>query len=178
MIIGSSAKALTNVRKQTIIAIIYFQAKGENNLKNNVQDQIIKFNRLFKQYDDIYRSAARNFNMPELALWILYVLREKSKCTQKDLVDLLLQPKQSIHSALRTLVKDGYVLLEYTKNNRKSKYIQLTDKGIALAKNTADQIVQAENNAFLALTDSERKTFIKLFEHLTSALREEMRKVK
>ena len=116
--------------------------------------------------------------MPEVALWILYVLREKSKCTQKDLVDLLLQPKQSIHSALRTLVKDGYVLSEYTKNNRKSKYIQLTDKGIALAKNTADQIVQAENTAFLALTDSERKTFIKLFEHLTSALREEMRKVK
>ena len=40
-----------------------------------VQRQIVQFNLLFKQYDDIYRSAAKKFDMPELALWILYVLR-------------------------------------------------------------------------------------------------------
>ena len=60
-------------------------------MDNSVQRQIVQFNLLFKRYDDIYRSAAKKFDMPELSLWILYTLREKQDCTQKDLVDLLLQ---------------------------------------------------------------------------------------
>lgn len=146
-------------------------------MKNDVQNQIIKFNLLFKQYDDIYRSAARNFDMPELALWILYVLREKEKCTQKDLGDMLLQPKQSIHSALRTLAADEYVILKCSETNRKNKDIHLTEKGTALAENTADKIVYAERKAFLTLTDKERETILNLFEQLSSALREEMQKI-
>lgn len=147
-------------------------------MDSNVQNQIVKFNCLFKQYDDIYRSVAKKFDMPELALWILYTLREKDKCTQKDLVDMLLHPKQSIHSALRTLVKDGYVVLECPETNRKSKYIHMTKKGIALAEDTADKIVCAENRAFLTLTDEERKTVLNLFERLSIALHEEMQKVR
>ena len=144
---------------------------------SHVQKQIIHFNRLFKQYDDIYRSAAKKFDMPELTLWILYVLCEQSQCTQKDLVDLLLQPKQSIHSALKTMLKDGYVVLECSGDNRKNKYIRLTDKGRRLAENTADQIVRAENSAFLTLTAGERQTILELFERLTSSLRWEVQRI-
>lgn len=147
-------------------------------MENNVQQQIVQFNRIFKRYDDAYRKVARNFDMPELALWILYVVRENPVCTQKDVVDLLLHPKQSIHSALKTLEQDGYVTMDYAENNRKNKYIHLTDKGIALAENTADKIVRAENQAFLALTDTERETILCLFERVTSSLREEMEKIK
>lgn len=147
-------------------------------MDNSVQRQIVQFNLLFKRYDDIYRSAAKKFDMPELSLWILYTLREKQDCTQKDLVDLLLQPKQSIHTALKGLVNDGYVILESQERDRRSKHIHLTDKGISLAQNTADQIVQAENKAFSALTDEERKTFLYQFDRLTSALYGEMQKLK
>lgn len=147
-------------------------------MDNSVQRQIVQFNLLFKRYDDIYRSAAKKFDMPELSLWILYTLREKQDCTQKDLVDLLLQPKQSIHTALKGLVNDGYVILESQERDRRSKHIHLTEKGISLAQNTADQIVQAENKAFSALTDEERKTFLYQFDRLTSALYGEMQKLK
>lgn len=146
-------------------------------MKDHVQQQIIQFNRIFKRYDDIYRRAARKFDMPELALWILYVLREDPECTQKDIVDMLLQSKQSIHSALKSLVKDGYVELECSKDNHRSKHIHLTEEGLALAEITADKIVRAENTAFLSLTDSERETILGLFERLTSALQKEMQKV-
>lgn len=147
-------------------------------MDSSVQSQIIQFNFLFKRYDDIYRSTAKKFDIPELTLWILYTLREKPDCTQKDLVDLLLQPKQSIHTALKALIKDGYAVLECSETNRRSKYIRLTEKGISLARNTADQIVCAENNAFLTLTAEERQTVLSLFGHFTSALEKEMQKLK
>ena len=147
-------------------------------MDESVQRQIVQFNFLFKQYDDIYRSAAKKFDMPELALWILYALREKPDCTQKDLVDMLLHPKQSIHTALKGLVNDGYVVLECLEDNHRSKHIHLTEKGINLAKSTADQIIQAENRAFSTLTDEERKTVLHLFNQLSSALYGEVQKLK
>lgn len=146
-------------------------------METNVMSQIIRFNLLFKRYDDIYRKAARKFDMPELSLWILYVLRGNPVCTQKDIVDQLLQSKQSIHSALKSLELDGYVEMEYHENNHKSKYIYLTEKGEALAEKTADKIVAAENIAFRCLNNTERENFLDLFERLTQFMDDEMNKI-
>lgn len=146
-------------------------------MESKVQAQIVQFNRTFKRYEDIYRQAARKFEIPELALWVLYALREQPGCTQKDLVDLLLQPKQSIHTALRSLVRDGYVRLEYSEENRKSKHIHLTEAGRKLSESTADKIVRAETIAFLSLSDTERETMLRLLERLTSAIQKEMQAV-
>lgn len=146
-------------------------------MAGNIQKQIVRFNFLFKQYDDMYRSAARKFDMPELVLWILYILREKDKCTQKDLVDMLFHLKQSIHSALKTLINGGYVEVECSGENRRNKYIHLTEKGIVLSEDTADKIVRAENNAFATLNDEQRKTILRLFEQFTSAFQKEIQRI-
>ncbi|MCM1256424.1 MAG: MarR family transcriptional regulator [Roseburia sp.] len=146
-------------------------------MKKNVQQQIVQFNRMFKRYDDIYRRAAKKFDLPELALWIIYVLRENTKCTQKDIVEQLLHSKQSIHSSLKVLEKKGYVKLECLEDDRRSKYVSLTEKGLSLARDTADKIVAAENLAFLRLTDTEREVILNMFERLTSILEEEMEKI-
>ena len=146
-------------------------------MDGSIQSQIVQFNLLFKRYDDIYRRAAKQFDMPELTLWILYALREKPDCTQKDLTDLLLQPKQSIHAALKTLIADGYVVLEHPEHNRLSKFIRLTDAGAALAGDTADRIVQAEQSAFLTLTEGERETILSLFDRLCAAMQEALRHI-
>ena len=147
-------------------------------MENHVPRQIIRFNLLFKRYDDIYRKAARNFDMPELSLWVLYVLRGNPVCTQKDIVDQLLHPKQSVHSAIRALELDGCIEKEYRENNHKNKYIRLTEKGAALAEKTADQIIAAENKAFRALNDTEREAFLDLFERLTYFMDDEMNEIK
>lgn len=55
-------------------------------MHQKVQQQIVQFNLLFKRYGDIYRSTTKKFDMPDLALWILYALREKPDCTQNDIV--------------------------------------------------------------------------------------------
>ena len=147
-------------------------------MEKHIPSQIIRFNLLFKRYDDIYRRAARQFDLPELSLWVLYVLRGNPVCTQKDIVDQLLHPKQSVHSAIRSLELDGCIEMEYRENNHKSKYIRLTEKGAALAEKTADQIIAAENKAFRALNDTEREAFLDLFERLTSFMDDEMNEIK
>ena len=146
-------------------------------MRTDILSQIMKFNAIFKRYEGIYRAAARKFDIPELTLWILYVLREDTRCTQKDLTKQLLQPKQSVHSALKTLEKDGYVELKYPENNRKSKYIYLTEKGASLAEDTVDKIIDAEISEFASLPYGERQTLLRLFDRLVNSLDGEIRKL-
>lgn len=136
--------------------------------------EIRQFNHIFKQYDDVYRKAAKSYHMPELAMWILYILRRGDACTQKDLVEQLSQSKQSIHSALKTLVQDGYAVLSQVENNHRNKYVCLTETGITLAESTVDQLIAAEKDAFGSLSNAERKLFMELFERYSVSLQAKM----
>lgn len=150
-------------------------------MDSNINGQILKFNLLFKKYDYIYRRAARKFEMCELELLILYVMRNfiplKSRCTQKDLTDILLHPKQSINSALKSLVQKGYAELTLADKNTRVKYIYLTDKGISVAERTADLLIRTEKEAFLSLSEKERCELLSLFGKLTAAMEEQMDKI-
>lgn len=145
-------------------------------MDSKLMQQIVQFNRILKRYDSTYRNAAHKFDLPELALWILYVLRENPVCTQKDLVEQLLQSKQSIHSALKNLVQDGYVVLEYPPGNHKYKNIFLTEKGIDLVEKTADKIIRAEQSAFARFSEEEQETILKLITRLVDTLQDEIDK--
>lgn len=148
-------------------------------MNKELDRQILKFNLLFKKYDSIYRKAARGFNMCELEFLILYVMRtfisRTSKCTQKDLTDILLHPKQSINSALKSLVQKGYIVLKPCPDNGRIKYIYLTQTGKEISGQTADLMINAEKRAFSALEENERASLIGLFNKLTVNMEEQMR---
>ena len=146
-------------------------------MKSIVPQQILQFNQMYKEYNDIYQQAARNFDMPTVSFWLIYVLRQKNVCTQKDFMEQLYYPKQTINSALKLLEKRGYVTLERSEADRRSKLIHLTETGLAFARDTADKIIRAENAAFARLTESERDTFLSLFERLSAVLHDEMQTV-
>lgn len=78
-------------------------------MENKVQHQIVQFNNMYKSYDDAYQNAARNFAVPKVAFWLIYVLRQNSVCTQKDFMEQLYYPKQTVNSALKSLEEKGYV---------------------------------------------------------------------
>ena len=146
-------------------------------MNKKVPNQILRFNRMYKEYNDVYQNAARNFDMPTVAFWLIYVLRQMGVCTQKDFMDQLYYPKQTINSSLKQLEKNEYVTLERSEEDRRSKPIHLTEKGLAFAKETADKIICAEIAAFESFTDEERDTFMGLFEKLSFSLQQEMQKV-
>lgn len=136
--------------------------------------QILKFNRMFKRYDDLFRAAARTFDIPSLSLWVLYVVRQIPDCAQKDIAEILCSPKQSVHSAIKQLVADGCIEFAFAAEDRRCKSIRLTDKGAALASRTADPIIEAERRAFAALSAGEREALLEIFERLFRNVEVEM----
>lgn len=63
------------------------------------------------------------------SLMVIYTIGETVKCTQKNLSDILLLPKSTVHSILLDFVKKGYLTLEIEPGNKKEKIICPTKEG-------------------------------------------------
>ena len=127
---------------------------------NRVFDQaLMAYNKETKKLDDLYRSAAKNCGMAECAFWILYTLRvEEKSFTQAEICEFLVEPKQTVNSALKKLVAEGYLALSAGTDQR-SKLVRLTPKGDQLARERVDRIPEAEAAALRAMSPDARPFF-------------------
>lgn len=129
-----------------------------------------KFNNIIKESDEIYRNAAKLVGLSDCAFWILYALRtDENPLTQKEICYATYQPKQTVNSALKKLEADGYVEL-FSADDRRSKQVRLTKRGLSLAQRTVDKVILQEQNALSELSPEEQDAFLQLFRKYTDLL--------
>ncbi|WP_434311005.1 MarR family winged helix-turn-helix transcriptional regulator [Hominifimenecus sp. rT4P-3] len=142
----------------------------------DTRKHLSEYNRIFKENDDLYRSAAKSLGLSDCAFWILYALREdKGELTQSALCESTYLPKQTINSALKKLEQDGCIELKEMRD-RRSKKVCLTPKGIQLAEKTVDRVIAAEQDAFAGLAAEEIERFLQLYRKYTALLKANMPK--
>ena len=130
------------------------------------------YNELYKEQDDLYRAAAHGFGLSDCAFWVLYALREAERpMTQSDVCAAVYQPKQTVHSALKKLIGEGFLRLTEGRD-RRSKYLVLTERGEALARRTVDPVMAAETAAMNTMTETEQAQFLSLCRRYNTALRQ------
>jgi len=138
---------------------------------NEISKLLLDYNGIIKENDKLYRTAARALGLSDSALWILYTLREaEGGITQKDIIDAIYLPPQTINSALKKLESEGYVELRSVSDKRK-KYISLTERGKRLAAQTADRVLAIEMETMKSLTPQEQEMFLGLFRKYTDRLK-------
>ena len=126
------------------------------------QQMLLAFNAAMKHVDDVYRRAVRQYGLSECAFWILYTLRvEEKSFTQAEICEFLVEPKQTVNSALKKLVAEGYLALSAGTDQR-SKLVRLTPKGEQLARERVDCIPEAEAAALRAMSPDDRAAFLRL----------------
>lgn len=131
-------------------------------MDRNAYQMLIAFNRETKKLDDVYRSAAKSCGISECAFWILYTLRvEEKSFTQAEICEFLIEPKQTVNSALKKLEAEGYLTLSAGADQR-SKRVCLTEKGEQFVKAHVDRVPEAEAAALGAMTAAERDALIRL----------------
>ncbi len=136
--------------------------------------RLLEYNALMKENDELYRIAARTLRMSDCSFWILYALRDtQQEITQSELSAMLFLPKQTVNSALKKLEKDGYLVLQ-SIDQRRTKRIRLTEKGLALAQETVDRVMAAEMAALGGMSEEEQDTLLGGFRKFTELLRERL----
>ena len=105
-------------------------------------------------------------------MWILYILREDDRVvTQSDICNMMYMPKQTVNSSLKKMEAEGYIEL-LNVNDKRSKQVCLTEKGINLANNTVDIVISKENNALSKMDGKEQELLINLFRKFKDLLKD------
>lgn len=141
-------------------------------MSKHLSKKMLELNEIMKETDDLYRNLAKKFKMSDCMIWILYILREDDRSvTQSDICNMMYMPKQTVNSSLKKMESEGYIEL-LNINDKRSKQVCLTEKGVDLANNTVDIIISKENNALSKMDEKEQELLINLLRKFNNLLKD------
>ena len=132
-----------------------------------------------RKTDDEWDEAINRFGMAKGQLMIIWTLYDfKRPCTQKEICDDWYESKQTINSAAKKLVEEGYIDIAPSPENSREKLLVFTEKGKFLAMRTVRKLIEAERNAFNALSEDEQNETIRITQKYYEILKNEFSKIK
>lgn len=141
---------------------------------SEIEKLLYKYNRIYKENNDLYRGVAKALGVSDSVFWILYSLREQSRgATQSEICNMLYEPKQTVNSALKKMEAEGYITMA-SHPDRRRKLLVLTQKGEELAEKTAGKVLALECSALKEMSEADRQAFLRLFQTHTEILKEKI----
>lgn len=140
-------------------------------MNHEVSKELKRFNYLLGETNAVYHEMYLKLGLSDSAGFILYAILENGgSCLLQRICYYTGLSKQTVNSALRKLESENIVYLELA--GAKNKIVYLTETGRILAKNTAGQIIEAENEIFASWSREDVEKYLQLTECYLSALRE------
>ena len=142
--------------------------KESISLMNQINTGIIKCR-------SVYASWAKMHNISYHEMLVFYTIREYGYCSQKQICDSYLLPKQTIHNVINKMLDKG--LLVYKKDNGKEKIYKLTSDGRKYYDALVESLNTVEEHAIKSMGNDKLNDLISLLlefdESLNKSLREE-----
>lgn len=129
-------------------------------------------NRAIVQFRGNYSRWAAVHGISYNELLVLYTLREQGYCTQKQICDRYLLPRQTINHVIGVLHAGG-LLTRRPGPGREKAYV-LTDAGLAYARPLWDSLEVGEATALRRLGSDKLRTLAALLQEYDRALQESL----
>ncbi|PWM46481.1 MAG: hypothetical protein DBX47_02305 [Clostridiales bacterium] len=140
---------------------------------NDPREQLNRFNELIKEMDSLYGEFAKAGGISDAAFWILYTLRDEGPCTQTKIYERWAMGKQTVNNEVKKLETTGMITLSTSTDDKRSKILTLTKKGVEYAKNNIDIIFKIEQHIFEQLSSETRAALLSSCREYVKILREE-----
>ena len=151
--------------------------KKINNKENGKEDHkncsIEAYWETYKDLDRIYSRFAKECGLSDGEYWALVMIREGCT-TQTQIREEFSLNKQTIHSAIKQLVKKGLIRLETKEDNQREKKILLTKEGEDFIRNHIDGMRQLEKKAWDMMRNEEQEQLIALSQRYNDLLESEL----
>ena len=143
----------------------------QDNFNIHMNDTLREYNRIYKQFNDIYRDIAAKIGVSSSVFDIMYSICELGNgCQQKDICETTLIPKQTVNSSIRILEKEGFLRLESGKGSGMKIY--LTPSGEEKIERLMGPVIDMETQAFETLGKQQTKELLELSRNHIKAIRE------
>lgn len=168
---------LTIVRNQTIILSDGTKSDlWEAFMERYAKNIIHKINYLTTEMNGLYHQFSQKLGISDSVSIVLYSIYDAGgECLLGDIQKNSGISKQTIHSAVQGLIKEGILYLE--QYNGKAKKVFFTPKGREYAEKTVARIYEAEINSFSRWPEEKVEEYLKLMEEYAESFRQEMEKI-
>lgn len=145
-------------------------------MEDKVCDELREFNKIYKEFDDLWHETALHIGLSDSAFDILYSVHCLGDgCLQRDICALSFGRKQTINSAIQKLVKEGMLLMKQGKG--REMHIYLTEAGKDFVKQKVEPLVEVENNVWKEMPPEERQELIRLTKEYVDNYRTKIKKL-
>lgn len=135
----------------------------------------LEWDRLDKQMDKLHHEVARGCGVSDRAYWILSAIEESGGTAPlQELYTRWSYARQTVSSAVSSLVERGLVELSYAEGSRKRKVASLTPVGREFSARHILPAMLAEERAFRTLTPEERCELLRLLRAYSDAIHVEL----
>lgn len=135
-----------------------------------MSQELIRFNRIYKEVNDIYRDVANRLGLSESAFDILYGICEFGDgCLQRDICQSSCLPKQTVNSSIHKMEEQGYLI--WVQGKGRSMHIHLTESGRTLMEEKIYPVIQCENEVLEKFSREDCEKLLELSEKHASHLK-------
>lgn len=133
-----------------------------------------RLNKYFNELNGLYHDMSMKLGLTDSESMVMYMLYDtEDALTQSDIVKATGLSKQTLHSAIRKLEKEGIITLE--KLNEKSKKIMITDGGQRVLEQKMKQLVDMEDRVLDSWTEEDRLKYLELTERFKEQFAKEVK---
>ena len=137
--------------------------KNKQKLFDNVNRAIIKFRAIYFEW-------SRRHNISYHEMLVLYTIRENGYCTQKQICDNYLLPKQTIHNIISNMRENGILIYDESLSVSREKVFVLSEKGREYAAPFLESLDLVESGAMEILGKDKLNKLIELLLEYDMAL--------
>lgn len=138
------------------------------------EEKVKDFCSAWQTLNTIYEDYARKSGVSYNSLYILSAIYQTENCTQKQICEKTLLPKQTVNNVITSFYKCGYIDLCELAENRRIKVIHLTEAGKQYADELLPTIYHANHSAMNELSKEQQDMLICLIDKYVAAFRQEM----
>ena len=139
-------------------------------MEKNKQKLFDKVNRAIIKFRAIYFEWSRRHNISYHEMLVLYTIRENGYCTQKQICDNYLLPKQTIHNIISNMRENGILIYDESLSVSREKVFVLSEKGREYAAPFLESLDLVESGAMEILGKEKLNKLIELLLEYDMAL--------
>lgn len=107
-----------------------------------------------------------SISFPQAVILGIVAFVEDGTVNQRMLSEEMCIKESSVSSIIKTMIKNGLICKEQSKNDGRNNILKITDKGNEIVDKINSSLKSFEDKLYGQLTNEERKIFINLLEKL------------
>lgn len=134
-----------------------------------------KLDCIYAETNRLYSEVAKSCGLSDCAYWIMYEIEVAGGAASvRSFVETSFSSRQTINSALKTLVAKGLITLDFEAGSHKNKAATFTEAGREFSRRRIQPAIEAEASAFGTLLPADQDEILRLASSYAAAVRAQL----